>query len=142
MRGFLLAMALVTLAWNARAQDAAIVVSDVYAQPSLAGGPNGLAFMTITNNGKVDDRLLSVTTAAAAKAEVHRMSMEGGIMKMRAVGPVTIPAGGTVTLDPEELHLMLIGMKQKLKPDDHFTLTLHFEKAGAITVTGDVIADP
>jgi len=147
MGRFLLATALTAWAFLAvapetRADEAAITVTDVYAQPSLAGGSNGLAYMTITNHGKTDDQLVSVTTPIAQKAEIHRMSMDGNIMKMRAVGPVTIPAGGTVTLDPDELHLMLIGLKQKLKPDDHFTLTLHFEKAGAINVTGDIIADP
>jgi periplasmic copper chaperone A len=124
----------------AHAQDSPIVVHDVMARPTLAGAPNGIAFMVIENHGSAADRLTGAATPVAGKAQVHEMSMTGNVMRMRAAGPVTVPAGGRVTLDPDGLHLMMMGMKQRLKAGDTFPITLQFEKAGEITVTATVAA--
>ena len=117
-----------------------IVVRDVVARPSLAGAPNGIAFMTIENHGAAADKLIAASTPVAAKAQVHEMSMAGNVMRMRPVGPLSIPPGGSVTLDADNLHLMLTGLKRRLKAGDTFPITLRFEKAGEVNVTATVAA--
>ncbi len=54
---------------------------------------------------------------------------------MRPVEAIPVAAGGTVTLAPGGLHMMLIGLRQALKPGDSFPLTLRFEKAGPVETT-------
>ena len=137
----LLLAALLTLAPAVRAGTTSpIVVHDPNARPTLAGAPNGIVFMVIENLGPVPDALVGASTPVARKAQVHEMTMTGNVMRMRPAGRVVIPAGGKVTLDPDGLHLMLMGMKRPLKPGDRFPLTLTFEKAGAIDLDVEVKA--
>ena len=72
---------------------------------------------------------------AAASVELHSMTMDGDVMKMRQVDAIDLPAGQTVELKPGGYHLMLIGLKAPLKAGDKFPLTLKFEKAGEVIVT-------
>jgi hypothetical protein len=63
--------------------------------------------------------------------ELHKTTMEGNMMKMAPVENIEIPAQGQAELKPGGLHVMLIGLKRELKPDEKIRLKLHFEKAGA-----------
>ena len=93
------------------------------------------AYMVIENTGNEADRLLGGTTDAAEKVQVHSMTMDGGIMKMRQLKDgLTIPAGETVTLAPGGYHLMLINPVAPLKEGASVPATLTFEKAGAVKV--------
>ena len=96
----------------------------------VAGG-----YFTVANHGGTPDRLISVTSNIAAKAEVHEMAVKDGVMTMRPVeGGLEIPAGGKVELKPGGYHLMLMGLKRPAKQGEAFPATLTFEKAGSITV--------
>lgn len=96
---------------------------------------NGGGFLTVANSGKQADRLIAATSPAAAKVEIHTMSMDGGVMRMRPVpGGLAVPAGGTLALKPGGYHLMLIGLKQPLALGKLVPLTLRFERAGTVTV--------
>jgi hypothetical protein len=71
----------------------------------------------------------------AGGVEVHQMSMDNGVMKMRPVaGGLEIKAGETVKLDPSGYHLMFTGMKQQLTQGGHFKVTLDFANAGKVDV--------
>lgn len=106
-----------------------------------APGANGGAFMVIQNGGAEADRLLSASSDVAETVEVHEMKMENDVMVMREVeGGIEIPARGKVELKPGGYHVMLINLKQELKPGEKVTITLNFEKAGAITVQAEVKA--
>jgi hypothetical protein len=134
--GFVLAL---SFAASAHAEETApIVVSQAWARPSLAGASNGVAYVTIVNHGTAPDRLVAITTPVAAMAELHRDEMKDGVMSMRPAGPLPLAPGETASLAPGGLHLMLMGLKQTLKPGETFPLTFTFEKAGAITVTGTI----
>lgn len=99
------------------------------------GATVGGGYMTITNNGTVPDRLLGGTTDAASAFEIHKMSMDHGIMKMRAVeGGLEIKPGETVTLDPAGLHVMLVGLKHPLTQGERISATLDFARAGKVQV--------
>ena len=72
--------------------------------------------------------LVSVASPAAGRVELHNTTMEGGVMKMRRVEQVELPAGQPVQLAPGGLHVMLIDLKRPLKPGDKVPLTLKVEQ--------------
>jgi copper(I)-binding protein len=100
-----------------------------------SAGTTGAAYLTVKNAGDAEDRLVAVSTPAAAKAEIHTTTMEGDVMKMRPVDAVPVAAHGTAELKPGGLHVMLMELKAPLKQGDTIPLTLKFEKAGDVPVT-------
>jgi copper(I)-binding protein len=96
------------------------------------------AFLRIT--AKTDAKLVGVKTPAAGMAELHLSSMEGGVMRMRPVEGIPLPAGKAVELKPGGYHVMLMHVKQPLKEGDRVPLTLEVETAGGKreSVTVDV----
>lgn len=104
-----------------------------WARPST--GKTGAAYFTIENSGKADDALIAVETSVAAKAEIHTMTMEDMVMRMRKLDRLPLPGSQTVKVAPGGLHVMLIGLTAPLKVDDRFPLRLIFEKAGSIEVS-------
>ncbi len=105
-----------------------------YAVPSRPGMTTGAVyFRAIKNNGTEPDRLLSARTPVAASVELHRMEMDGDVMRMRAVSAIELPAKTEVRLrhgTPNGHHLMLLGLKAPLKDGDRFPLTLTFQRTG------------
>ena len=85
------------------------------------------AFMEIT--GKSAARLVSADSPVAAAVEIHKMTMQNGVMKMFPVDGIDIPAGKTVKLAAGGYHVMLMGIKQQMKPGDRVPLKLTFELA-------------
>ena len=100
-----------------------------------SAGRTGAAYFSLVNKGTAADRLVTIKTPVAEKAELHEDKMENGIMVMRPIGPLAIGPGQQTTLKPGAYHAMLIGLKHPLKQGDSFPLTLSFEKAGDIEVT-------
>lgn len=106
-----------------------------WARASAGHGKAGAAFMTITNTGGEDDKLVAAATANAKKTEIHETKMEDGVMKMRMLmGGLAIPAGSEVKLKPMGLHVMMMGVTEKLVEGETLILTLTFEKAGNVEV--------
>jgi len=126
----------------ARAVDTPIVVSGAWARPTLRGTRTAAAYMTLTNRGQVTDHLVSVSTPIADRAELHEEMMSGGVMSMKPVTDLTLRPGATVQIDPGHYHVMLIGLTTPLVAGESFSLSLTFEKAGAIVVTVPVTAMP
>jgi copper(I)-binding protein len=87
------------------------------------------AFLRMT--AAKDVELLSVRSPVAGLAEVHEMTMDNGIMKMRAVGRLQLKAGQTVELKSGGYHLMILELKQQIKPGETVPLTLEFKAADA-----------
>jgi hypothetical protein len=90
--------------------------------------------MIIHNHGSGPDRLVAASTAAAGRTELHRHVMTDGVMKMRSVAAIDVPAGGTAELKPGGLHVMMIGLEAPLVEGTRVPLTLTFERAGTVTV--------
>lgn len=104
------------------------------------GGAAG-AFMTITNGGSVDDRLIAVSTDVAQVSEIHEMKNVNGVMMMSPLPDgLAIPAGQSVELKPGGYHVMLIGLKHDLNPGEHYELKVTFEHAGEITLDVPIFA--
>ena len=118
---------------------AQVKVEQPWARPTVEGQMAGGAFLKIQNVGGAD-RLLSASSSAAGMVQLHTMSMEGDVMKMREVEAIDLPAGKTVELRPGGLHLMLMGLKSPLKEGSKVPLTLKFEKAGEVKVEVPVAA--
>ena len=116
-----------------------INIGHPYARATAAGQASGGGYLKLENKG-ADDKLLSATADVAASIELHSMSMEGDVMRMRQVDSIALPKGKTVELKPGSLHIMLVGLKAPLKDGDKFAMKLKFEKAGEVTVTMNVEA--
>lgn len=98
------------------------------------GAPNAAAYFIVHNAGTEADRLMSVETPVAGKAELHEHVHRDGLMRMQQVQQVDVPAGGDARFAPMGYHVMLFQLKQPLRDGERFPLTLHFEKAGALLV--------
>lgn len=112
-----------------------IEIGHPHARAMVPGAKVGGGYMKITNNGATDDKLVSVTSDRAASAEVHLMSVDGGVMTMRPVsGGLLVPAGKMVELKPGGYHIMFMSVAQPFKAGEMIKATLTFEKAGAVDV--------
>lgn len=112
-----------------------VVINQPYAKATMPGAKVAAAYMQVRNTGKAPVTLTAASTPVCEKVELHTMSMDGGIMRMREVtGGVTIPPGGTVKFVSGGLHLMLMGLKQQLTPGSTIPMTLTFTGAPAQTI--------
>lgn len=116
-----------------------LVISQAWARATPGGAKTGGGFLTIENKGSTPDKLIGASADAVGKVEVHEMTTNDGVMKMRPVeGGLAIDPGKTVKLAPGGYHLMMMGLKAPLKQGDKLPVTLQFEKAGKVAVTLDV----
>ncbi|HEX2216334.1 MAG TPA: copper chaperone PCu(A)C [Xanthobacteraceae bacterium] len=116
-----------------------IEVRQPWSRATPHGAKIGAGYLVIVNHGKAPDRLVSASTPAAGKVEVHEMSMQDGVMKMRPLaGGIAIPPGATVTFEPGGLHMMFVDLAAPLKRGQKLTATLMFEHAGRIDVAFEV----
>jgi copper(I)-binding protein len=109
-----------------------IMLEQPWARASI--GKNGAAYVTVINHGKSADNLIGVETKVAKRAQLHTHKNDGGIMRMRHIKSIPVPAEGSVTLKPGGHHIMMMGLTHKLKTDEEFPLTLVFEKGGKVKV--------
>ena len=110
-----------------------IQLSGHWTRAMLPGQKAGGGFVTIANTGKVDDRLLSVSTPAAKKSEIHEMAVVDEVMKMRPLAEgLAVPAGETVELKPGGFHMMFMAVNEPFKEGDMVPVVLTFEKAGVV----------
>lgn len=136
----LMAIALV-LSARAQAEDEAgpLRLSGAWIRTPIGGSDITAGYLTISNTRDEADKLIGIASPAAKTVELHTMSMEDGVARMRRIeGPVEIPARGSLTLEASGLHLMLIGIGDPLAPDQDVLLTLTFKKAGKVTVGAPV----
>jgi copper(I)-binding protein len=97
-------------------------------------GAQGVGFVTIRNTGSEADTLVAASSPAAGRVELHTSLREGDVMRMRPVENVPVPAGGSVTLAPGGLHMMMMGLTRPLAVGQVVPVTLRFERAGQVTV--------
>lgn len=116
-----------------------IDIGHPYARVTAPGQPTGGGYLSLDNKGR-DDKLISARAAVSASVELHSMSMDGDVMRMRQVDGIALPTGKKVELKPGGFHIMFVGLKAPLKAGDKFPMTLKFEKAGEVEVTVNVEA--
>lgn len=115
-----------------------IMIHQPWARASLGNAPNSAAYMTLETAGEEPDRLVASSSPVAEQAALHIHVMDGGVARMRPVDAVEVAPGAPTVLAPGGLHIMLIGLRQKLAPGDSVPLTLVFEQAGEITIEAPV----
>lgn len=110
------------------ARGESVTVKDAWVRAPAPGQKVAGAYMELVS--RTNMVLTAVASPAAASVELHRTSMEGGVMRMRPVARIELPAGKAVKLAPGGLHIMLVDLRQPLKPGDRVQLTLTVERAG------------
>ena len=124
------------------ADDAPIVASDAWARPTLKGTRTGAVYLMLSNHGAASDSLVGVSTPVAERAEVHEDVTENGVLSMKPVPALALPAGAKTAIEPGHYHVMLIGMKKALSGGDSFPITITFTKAPPLEVTVSVTRTP
>jgi hypothetical protein len=114
-------------------------VIKVMAPFARASIPNGAVYMRLMTEGDADDRFISAETDVAETVELHETKMdENEVMRMSPIDAVELPAGGSATLEPGGIHVMLMGLQAELATGDTFELTLNFEQSGSQTIEVEV----
>jgi|KBSSwiStaDraftv2_1062776.scaffolds.fasta_scaffold282163_2 copper(I)-binding protein len=129
------AAALAAAAHGAHVGD--IAIGHPFATPSIPGTSNGAAYLaSLENKGAAADRLVHASTPMASRVEIHSMNLDAnGVMRMREIDGIALAPKAKVQMKPGSgLHLMLIGLKEPLKEDATFPMTLEFERAGKVEV--------
>ena len=133
----LFALALLFFTIHADAGD--IVVNDASARATAPGQENATVQISITS--KQDGRVVRITSSIADSVEIHSMMHVNGMMKMRALEFLPLPAGQTVKLGSGGNHVMLISIKNQLKAGDSVPLSISVEFADKSKETVSVNAE-
>jgi copper(I)-binding protein len=115
-----------------------ITVSNAWIRPPAPGQTVTGAFMTLTNSSETASALTSASSSIAAVVEIHETSMSDGMMRMRKVSHVDIPANGFAELKPGSFHIMLIDLEKELEPGSTEVLTLTFSDDSQIDVVATI----
>jgi len=118
-----------------------IHIAQLWSRATPKGASTAAGYMAITNNGSTPDRVSCVSSDVSAQCQIHSMTMEGGVMKMRPIeGGLEIKPGETVVLKPSGVHVMFLDLKQPLLPGKTVKATLKFDKAGTVDVEYPIAA--
>ena len=113
-------------------------ISKAWSRPAVSGS-NGIGYLTVVNHGEKAVAVVGVASPAAARVEMHAMSMSGGVMSMARIDSVPVPAGGRAEFGPGGYHLMLVGLTQTTKVGDRVPAIVTFA-SGARVRTGLVVS--
>ena len=116
-----------------------IEVTNAWARASVPGQRIGVVYMDIRSTAPA--RLLSVSSSAASKAQLHTMKIENGVMTMFPVDGIELPAGQIVKLVPSGNHVMLIDLKRELKQGENVPVILTVEGSAKSRQTIEVKAE-
>ena len=108
-------------------------IENPYARATVPGQKAAGGFMKIENKGSAD-QLIAASSPVAGEMQLHTMTMDGNVMKMREVKAIEVPANGTVELKPGGLHLMFMDIKSPLKAGEAVPVKLKFQKAGEVEI--------
>ena len=123
---------LLTLALAASPALAQVGIDHPWIRATAPGAKVAGGFMTITNGASAPDRLVGAASSIAERVELHVSTHEDGMMKMRQVQAIDVPAGGRFELKPGGTHLMFVNITRQIKQGETIPVTLTFEKAGEV----------
>ncbi len=112
----------------------AITISQAWTRANPPGAPTGVGYLTITNGGTNEERLLSVSSPLAASATLHETVFQGDVAVMNALDAFVVPAGATVVLGPNAGHVMFSGLTVDFAKGESVPVTLVFAGAGTVQV--------
>jgi periplasmic copper chaperone A len=120
------------------ARSGPLEVDTPWARASIGTARPGVAYVTFRNTGDQLEELVDISTPAAARPEVHAMTEADGVMKMRPAGPLELPPGAEVHLEPGGMHIMLKELRQPLEEGESIPITFTFRQAGDITMIAPI----
>jgi periplasmic copper chaperone A len=103
-----------------------LTVKDPYIRAMPEGQKTTAAYLDIANDSDKAIELIGVTSAVADKVELHEVVTTKGVAKMQQVKSITLAPKASTSLKPGGMHLMLIGLKETLKPGSVVPVTLTF----------------
>jgi len=101
-----------------------VSITEAWVRGTVAGQMATGAFMQIRSS--TDAALVSAASPAAKAVEIHEMALDAGVMRMRAIDRLALPAGKTVEMKPGGYHVMMMGLAAPLKQGDVVPFTLTF----------------
>ena len=112
-----------------------LVIQNVWIKDNPFNQPMTAGYLTIHNTSNSDTKLIAVSSSIAEKIEIHKMSIDNDIMKMRPLKDgLIIPANSTAYLKPGDSHLMFFGLKKQMTPMETYVINLTFKNLGTIAV--------
>ena len=137
MRLFTTAAIAFCMSTNAMANDykaGSLEISTPWSRATPKGAQTAIGYMTIKNNGTTPDRLTGGSIDVADHFQLHAMTMENGIAKMRELSDIEIKPGQTIDFKPGGSHVMFVNLKRQLSKGDHINGTLVFERSGTVKI--------
>ena len=113
-------------------------VGSPWSRATPKGAQTAIGYMTIKNNGTIPDRLIGGSVEVADRFQLHTMTMENGISKMRDLSGIDIKPGGMIEFKPGCSHVMFVNVRRPLSKGEHVKGTLIFERAGTVQIEYDV----
>ncbi len=114
-------------------------VSGAYIRTMPPGRNTTAGFLTITNHGTEDCKVIGASSPLSNRLEFHEHLHQDGMMRMRPVdGGVVLPAGETVTFKPGSLHIMLFNVEQKVVAGEVTQLQFNTDQCGSVEFSADV----
>ena len=108
-----------------------VQIANAWARETVAGQTSTAAYLTVSNKGTADDRLVSVSAPEPVKASVHVTENSGGVSHMRHMSSgLAVPTGSAIELKPGGTHVMITGLQAPLRRGQTLNLRLRFEKSG------------
>lgn len=126
MRALLLLSVLLLSACSPRGSEAEIVIDGPWVRETPPGRTVAAGYLKIHNNGKQTRALATAQSPDASRVEIHTMTHEDGMMRMRQIDRLDVPAGSSVSLEPGGLHLMLFDI-ETAAVGNHIPVTLTFD---------------
>jgi copper(I)-binding protein len=114
-------------------------IANAWVRATAPGQTTAAAYVDLTSDSNAV--LVAAGSPLAQRVELHSMTMDGGVMRMRALPRIDLPAGQTVKLAPGGMHVMLIDIKQPLKPGDKVPLVLSVQSSGTSLTTLKIEAE-
>jgi len=131
-------LGVLSLACLAQTANAAVVVEQAWARATPPGTQVGVVYANLRSDQ--EDELVSLQSAVAERIEVHASVNDGGIMKMRILSSLVLPANTAVSLRPAGTHIMLTGLRTSLAAGTSFDVTFRFRSAAPLTIRVKVLA--
>lgn len=118
-----------------------VEVLQPYAFATIPGARTAAAFMTIKNNGEVDDRLIGAQSPVAGIVEIHQnvIDPDDGMMMMRKIKGLDLKVGEEVVLDPKGYHIMFLDLQESLGIGQTFNLTLMLESGSVVKTKVEIV---
>lgn len=114
---------------------AKVSVEKGYVRATIPGTQVSSAYMVIKNPTNKALSLIGVSSNVSDKVELHEHAISDGMMKMRQIEAINVPANGELVLQPAGYHVMIFNLQQPLQENDTLSLTLDFAETDDLSIT-------